>query len=116
MGTKPLSRFDNIYNPPTRCIVVNSSLGPNCTLAPLILACTPPQHDSNPQCKAYKQQNYDKTKGNYVMYSSATSGNLDNNYKFSTCSIQLITNTIHSVVNQLVFAILNNIVYYNIIL
>ena len=40
------------------------------------------------------------TKGNYIMFASATSGDRDNNNKFSSCSIQNISAVLDAVVDN----------------
>lgn len=50
-------------------------------------------HDFPPECRPGGSQ------GNFIMYSSATSGERSNNNKFSNCSMRNITNVLHSVIS-----------------
>lgn len=51
-------------------------------------------HDFPPECRPGGPQ------GNYIMYSSATSGERSNNNKFSGCSIKNISQVVHAVLSS----------------
>ncbi|CAL1546807.1 unnamed protein product [Lymnaea stagnalis] len=44
------------------------------------------QHDAKAECAPYGTSQPDSSSGNYIMFPSATQGNLPNNAKFSSCS------------------------------
>ncbi|KAK2174993.1 hypothetical protein NP493_755g01041 [Ridgeia piscesae] len=54
-------------------------------------------HDSGQECTPFTNRD---PKGNYIMFESATSGHLENNDKFSPCSIGNMTLVIDAVVNE----------------
>lgn len=51
-------------------------------------------HDFPPECRP------GGPKGNYIMYSSATSGERSNNNKFSSCSIKNISQVVNAIINS----------------
>lgn len=58
------------------------------------------QHDDGQQCAPYGTSDPSSSGGNYIMFASATQGNLQNNDDFSPCSADNITHVIDAVVNQ----------------
>lgn len=57
-------------------------------------------HDDGQQCAPYGTSDPQSSGGNYIMFASATQGNLQNNDDFSPCSADNITHVIDAVVKQ----------------
>lgn len=57
-------------------------------------------HDDGQQCAPYGTSDPSSSGGNYIMFASATQGNLPNNDDFSPCSSDNITGVIDAVFNQ----------------
>lgn len=58
------------------------------------------QHDNKGDCYHFGTSDPNSEEGNYLMYESATQGNLPNNVKFSNCSSEKIAFFIDNVVNE----------------
>lgn len=54
------------------------------------------QHDTTSVCAPYGTTQPDSSNGNYIMFPSATQGNLPNNAKFSTCSKDAIARVLET--------------------
>ncbi|XP_033724952.1 disintegrin and metalloproteinase domain-containing protein 10-like isoform X1 [Pecten maximus] len=57
-------------------------------------------HDSGDNCAPYGTTSLDAVSGNFIMYASATQGDLSNNNKFSDCSKDNISRVLNSITNE----------------
>lgn len=57
-------------------------------------------HDSGDKCAPFGTSSDESVKGNYIMYASATQGDLINNNKFSDCSKDNISRVLNSIIEE----------------